>query len=400
MNRTLFFSSLVGLALAWQAAAQTPSTSPSLPSSPPGVEWARELGEESGQHSAQALALSSKDGSFAIAGISTVPGRSSEPGSFWLWRLDPAGGLRQEIRIGNPHGERRLNPAYRYVGGIAMLEDGGALLVLEFIEREPSLVRLDAAGKVVFVKPAGERGTVIAKLVSAGGGRFLLLGGQGQDAIAIKVDAQGNRIWVRRFDHGEHEAFVDGMATEDGGFVAVANKGPEDPGLADHVWVLRCNRDGDRESEAILAGRNGRVARAPDGYRVLYDEQQDMFARDAWLQAFDPGLRPLWRVSLLGKEPGSPKAFGIAALPGGGLVLAGSKGVGLWLCAVDAKGRQAWSWWDSPEPHLTAGAKGGSWHWDFRAIAVSGPQVFVVSSVQRVGGEAGFKVGLMKLVQR
>lgn len=383
---------IVGLA-SW--AAPPPGAAGPLP----GLDWARQLGDATSDDVGQALAWSAADGTVVVAGFSTPRGEATVPGSFWLRRMDASGEARQNVPLHSKPGQGPVGRGHRYIGGLASLPGGDTLVVVEQGQLRPVLLRVDPRGKVLFSRPIAEHSTSIARLVPAEQGRYLLVGNQGEDAFATKVDAEGRAIWTRQFDRGESEAFTDVVPTENGGFLAVgSSRGREDQG--ERVWVLRANAEGLRQADAVFAGRAAAVAKAPDGgVRVVYDAQSEGFAHDVWLADMNAALQTLAKTRLLDKDAGFPVRLGIVAHPRGGFLVAGAKGLGLWLQRVDAQGRPTWSWADSP----AAGPGDGEsrvWHQWFEAFAATPDALYVLSSVQRVDPAASSaKVGLLKLVE-
>lgn len=382
------------------SAAVCAAPPPGPAAAPHGLDWMRQIGDEAGDDAGQALAWSSADGGLIVAGFSTPRDEAGVPGSFWLRRLDGSGEVRQTTRIPFGRGQGPVSRAHRYIGGLVILPGGDALVVVEMGQLRPVLVRVGTRGDVVFSKPLAEHSTSIARLVPAEQGRYLLVGRQGQDAFAMKVDADGQAIWTRQFDRGENEGFTDAVPAENGGFVAVGSSRGDDPAKGQRVWIVRANADGVRQTDATFAGREGALAKAPDGtLRVVYDAQTESFVHDVWLVELDAGLKTLAKTRLLDSDAGFPVRLGIVAHPRGGFLVAGAKGLGLWLQRVDSQGRPSWNWSDSPEQAQGAGGS-RAWHQWFEALAASRDAVFVLSSVQRVDAKtSSSKVGLLKLVE-
>lgn len=362
------------------------------------LEWARTIVDAPEEDIAQALAFSPDAGQLLVAGFSLPGGQPGRRAGFWLRRLDMSGEVRQEVALPSQPGQAPVARSHRYVGGLASLPGGDALVIVELGQGRPVLMRVDARGQVLFAKPIAEHSTAISRLVPGEQGRYLLVGRQGPDALVMKVDANGQAIWTRRFDRGANEAFHDVLPTDSGGFVAVGSSRSDDPAKGEWIWVLKANAEGLRQSDAVFAGREAALARGADGtYKVIYDSQPEEFAHDVWLASLDGGLQVASRVRLLDKDSGFPVRLGIAAHPRGGFVVAGAKGLGLWLQRVDAAGRPGWSWSDSP----AKSPEGGElrvWHQWFEAAAAGTDALFVLSSVQRVEPSSSRTLaGLLKL---
>lgn len=366
---------------------------------PRGLTWEQQIGDEAGDSAAQALAWSEADGNIVVAGFSTPPaGGAPGSGSFWLRRLDGSGELRQTVRIPFERGQGPVARARRYIGGLVLLPGGDALVVVEMGQSRPVLVRVSARGEVLFSKPLSAHSTSVTRLVAAEQGRYLLVGRQGDDAFAMKVDADGQPIWTQRFDRGESEIFTDVVPTQNGGFVAAGGTRVEHPAKDERVWVVRANAEGVRQADTTFPGRHGVLALAPDGtLRVAYDGQTESFAHDVRVATLDTALRTTATASLLERDAGFPARLGIVAHPHGGFLVAGVKGLGLWLQRIDAQDGPTWSWSDAP----TRGPKGResrAWHQWFEAFAAARDAVFVLTSVQRVDPTTNrSEVGLMRL---
>ena len=162
-----------------------------------GIEWERHFGDDRFDHHAQAMAISYTDGSIVIAGTFTLAGRSGEGGQFWLWRVDPKGRKTGEVQLNRRQGGKRLNTAYSYIRAVEILDNDQVLLAIEFTEGQPSIVKVDASGTILFTKPIGKPGveTVIYRILRTTDNHFLLIGRRGADALIVKINASGRMIW-------------------------------------------------------------------------------------------------------------------------------------------------------------------------------------------------------------
>jgi hypothetical protein len=207
------------------------------------------------------------------------------------------------------------------------------------------LVKTDAQGRKLWDKRYGGAGDDrLVKLVATADGGFLLCGwstseagfdktepswGQ-QDYWVVKVDAQGTKQWDKRFGTRDADFLVTAVAAADGGFLLVgwSGTGPE--------TAAKTAPNGDR-TEPLLG------------------------VSDVWVVKIDAQGSKQWDKRLGG--PGAEYVYAAISVPGGGFVLgalpfvdgggggsapggdvteAGRGGHDYWLVKLDAQGQKVW----------------------------------------------------------
>jgi len=132
-------------------------------------------------------------------------------------------------------------------GSVLLADDGGYFVVgTTNMEFEPVqkgdvyLLRLDAAGEVLWEKTYGGDGYDAGQGITQANDGSLLISGvttsfdaEGIDAYLLKVDQDGNELWSKTYG-GPLDEFVEGIEqTEDGGFILGGNIVDPDDFVAD-----------------------------------------------------------------------------------------------------------------------------------------------------------------------
>ena len=256
-----------------------------------------------------------------------------------LWRIDAAGQLAGETEIKKTPTSKGTNTAA--IRDVVALKGGEALLLVDFEGGRPSVVRIDRTGRQTTTRQLApsERALTLFKIVPATNGRFLLIGHEALNALAIEIDAAGTVLWERKQDRGRMEFLVDGLSTAEGGFVLVGNSGDYDvlrsgPSL---VWVGRYDSGGQLETEITFPGRYGSIARASEnGYAVVYDKSTSS-DQEVHVKGLSADVKELWDASLLSAAKNSGE-FRIVALSRGGFAVAGRKIGRPYLALIDGTG--------------------------------------------------------------
>ena len=168
-------------------------------------------------------------------------------------------------------------------------------------------------------------------------------------AWVMRLDERGDVVWEGLY--GESTSAASVIPLSRGGFVAVGAS-RLDGGEGFKAWILRLD-DGGKKMWERTSGEHQNdlaisVAPVPGGgfYVAGYSYADSHLVRDTWVMRLDQMGRKLWRRTFSGKSMGSGN--GMAALPGGGLVMAGAMGKGegenkkAWVLRLDDKGNLLW----------------------------------------------------------
>ena len=133
-----------------------------------------------------------------------------------IWHID-SNGHSQTISI-------PFDPAIERFEEVAVATDSGDVYFAGWAEGRLHLVKLDASGKVSFVRPLGVRSARLVGLVPASNRGVLLFGRSDRGAFAAKVDDSGLRLWTIDIDeHPRAAVFTNAALEEDGSWVLTAN---------------------------------------------------------------------------------------------------------------------------------------------------------------------------------
>ncbi len=198
------------------------------------------------------------------------------------------------------------------------------------------------------------------------------------DYWVVKIDAQGNKLWDKRYGGNQPDVPFDIKATVDGGYVIVGqsassisgDKSENSRGSFD-CWVVKLDADGNKQWDhrygTPLFDYSGYIALTKDGGYVIgastagngFDKTEpnwdiNNFQNDVWLIRIDSVGNKVWDKTFGGVE--NENCTGVVALADGSFVFAGSsfsdssgnktensKGYyDFWIVKVDSSGSKIW----------------------------------------------------------
>ena len=202
--------------------------------------------------------------------------------------------------------------------------------------------RRDTANRVLPV-PSG--GFIVAgETQSSGAGN--------SDAWVIRLDAQGRKVWERKFGGANYDFATVARPIPGGGFFVVGNTRSRGAGKTDGM-VARLDELGKTRWE-YLFGRSGNdhlfsAANAPGGGLVVAGRTNSTRdgKNDAWIIRLDGAGKVLWE-RVIGASGRDDLANFIAAVPGGGFIFVGyNEGAGnqtdVWVVRLSGNGHIVWS---------------------------------------------------------
>lgn len=362
----------------------------------PNILWARQHCIEGYWCSYKAMAITQNNELMTAVIASTPPG-SSEPKTekLFIWRINQQSEKVGEIEIKKTQviSADKAGITGSDIRGLTILENGNLLLIVNFIGNRPYLVKVSNVGELALTKDIfdSNRTVWISKVLRTKDGNHLLIGHESLDSLIVKIDSAGTILWEKKRDIGKMDLFLDGIATEDDGFVLIANSGDFNMLFqgTSNIWIGKYNADGEIETEKTFTGRYGSLTKASDGgYLIVYDKNTSD-SQSIWFQSLDEKLNMLWESKVLDKKAGSlPSSFKTKTASNGNFIIAGGKEGKPYVTAFDQKRNRLWELWG--ESMDTA--------FDFDLL-LSGNEFFISSTAITKNSQNKFtqKVNLIKV---
>lgn len=370
-------------------------TNPGTEDNPVEIIFAKTLGGSKNEV-AQSV-IKTNDGGYAIAGYTQstdmdIEDKESENFDFWFLKFDAEDNLIHSKTLGGSNNEK----AYKIISS----NDNGYVLTgtsnsndndvsENFGLNDIWLVKLDASGSIVWEKTHGFQGNDESfSVISTSDGGYFVSGildvtaseGEGNDKSvqkkhaggdywALKLDANGDKVWRRYFGGTFSDTSYDAIETEDHGFIMVGSSDSfdfdvENPKGSYDFWVVKVNAEGDLEWENSYGGTQIDEARSivktSDGnYLIAGDTRSNdgdvsnhIGAADVWVIKISPTGTLLWDRSYGGSS--FDAARHISATQDNGFIITGSsrsenidvnsnKGENdVWILKIDNSGNLQW----------------------------------------------------------
>lgn len=178
-----------------------------------------------------------------------------------------------------------MNSTYTYPKDILLTSDSGYIVVGETgnADRRMFMAKFNDFGDTVYTRDFGGGGA--RSICAAPDSGFMITGwedyGSYADVIAIRTDAQGDSLWIKRYrDLENHSIGYDVDATSDGGYIIAGVTGSCGPfagyGLCNNVRVIKIEPDSlvyccvNRGNVDDLVGPAGPVDVSDMTYLVAY----------------------------------------------------------------------------------------------------------------------------------
>ncbi|MCB1693184.1 MAG: hypothetical protein KDI19_10490 [Pseudomonadales bacterium] len=210
-------------------------------------------------------------------------------------------------------------------------------------DRQIQVSKLDSGGAYLWSKtytPFGVKLRGIAKQVKEDDkGNLLVIGDLGKygskdrpetrDVFVMKLDANGEKLWARKYGGPEANTAGDIALDPDGGYLVLAEKDKE---KAAHAWLFKLSADGDFVGESLFPKyRLNYMVSVDDGYLLTGPGilKVDRAGREVWYKSGYPGF-----VTQLCPD-------------GDGFIVGGNAIQGklypAWVGRIDQKGDLSWS---------------------------------------------------------
>ena len=234
------------------------------------------------------------------------------------------------------------------------------------------IIKLDSNGNKVWEKIFGSSDSDGANsIIQSKDGGYVIAGytylkavGKA-DALMIKLDSNGNKVWEKIFGGSNSDYAYSIALTKDGGYVVGGKTDSNGAGDFD-AWILKLNANGNAEWEKTLGGSDSDEAKAviqsSDGGYVLAantdsmddagdtdvlivklddDGKRDTFEEDIQKKIFIIDI-PLMVMDKVFGGCETDEAKSIVQSRDGGYVLAGSTSGAPWIMKFNAEGNKEW----------------------------------------------------------
>lgn len=194
-----------------------------------------------------------------------------------------------------------------YIADSALAPDGGFIVGGWTEPKDMALMKLDADGQIQWQRRFGSNhnqfGTSVAVL--SGGGYALAgrSGGNDSESWILRVDEQGHLLWQRSFNHtAAKEEPLDIGPTSDGGIVVTGYS--DDPALGERLFVMKLNSSGDLEWEkssnetSDFNEKGYEVEQTSDGGYVVIGTVQAPNVNDLWILKLDGTGSIQWQKTI------------------------------------------------------------------------------------------------------
>lgn len=211
------------------------------------------------------------------------------------------------------------------------------------------LIKTDSYGNVLWDKVWGgsdlDRAHSVKQTrdggyIVAGLGNMASESGDRCDAILIKTDSSGNKIWERTFGEPGFDNLNSVQQTDDGGYI-LAGDAPDGRGLS-YPWIIKTDSTGSKVWERTFRskhiGEAHSVQQTTDGGYVFAGFAEE----DGWLIKTDSIGNLMWERTIGGSK--EDELYSVNETSDEGLIIAGntmSYGAGykdVWLIKTDADG--------------------------------------------------------------
>lgn len=311
----------------------------------PNTLWENKFGDAEYSYHNKAAFLSPKDSGLFIAGeyTSSARGVPTVTEGLWVWKVNPAGEKIIDLKLKNPADDAKK---YSNVEALAITENEDIILIAQMRRGRANLLKLNSAGEILLSKELkSERD--ISRIIPTADNNFLLIGHDKFNSLLMKIDANGEVLWEKINDRGKDDMFVNGILTEDGGFILIENSGKSAQFYlaSSEMWITKYDSKGEKITEKSFPGRHGSIARGKDGsYAIVYDKSGTA-KQDIWAKAVDKDLNEKWDVNVTSTDFGL-ESFKIASLTNGDYIVAGPIMLRPWVSYIDSTGVKKWDFYN------------------------------------------------------
>jgi len=316
------------------------------------VTWDKTFGWSNEDDGAYSL-IQTNDGGYAVAGWTYF--RDVNYYDVGVMKLDYTGNIEWDQTFGGS--------GYDKAYSIIQTTDGGYVIAGETSfraaeEYDVFIIKLDSQGDMIWVKTYGGSDSDKAEsIIQTTDGGYAIAGyteskGAGRlDFWLIKLDSQGNMIWDKTYGGNGIDRAYSLIQTTDGGYAVGGWTESKGAGSSD-AWVIKIDNQGNIVWDKTYGGNGEEVANSliqttDGGYAVAgYTSSKGVGKRDTWLIKLDSQGKIIWDKTYGGKD--RDEAYSIVQTTDGGYAIAGetysrASGQGnIWVMKLDHEGNITW----------------------------------------------------------
>lgn len=302
--------------------------------------WDNKYGDEIYAYENKATAFSPIEKTLCIAGIySSYEKTKKTTEGLWIWKINPAGEKIIDVKLKNPVDDAKK---YLSVEAMAITANEDIILIAKMRGGRINLIKLNSIGAILLSKELkSERD--ISRIISTSDNNLLLIGHEKFNTLLMKIDANGEVLWEKVNDRGKDDMFVDGILTDDGGFILIENSGKSAQFFlaSSEMWLTKYDSKGEKITEKSFLGRHGSIARGKDSnYAIAYDKSGTA-KQDIWVKSIDRDLNEKWDANITSTEFGL-ESFKMGSLTNGDYIVTGPIFLRPWVSYIDSTGAKKW----------------------------------------------------------
>ena len=319
------------------------------PKAEPSLEWSQTFGGDNSDIGRSVQQTS--DGSYIIIGDTKSYGAGSTDA--WLIKTGPDGSKVWNKTFGGNDLD--------YGRSVQQTSDGGYIIIGDTKsygagDADVWLIKTDANGNKVWDKRFGgglyEWGWSVQQTADGG---YIITGtvvAIGAEIWLIKIDAYGTQLWYRTFGgNGYEKAISSVQQTSDGGYIIVSNIQSVRTGT--DVWPIKTDGNGNKMGDRSCGGDGMdyglSVQQTADGGYIITGETRSYGAgnADVWLIKTYPSGNMEWEQAFGGEDYDYGRS--VQQTSDGGYVIIGetkSYGAGdadVWVIKTDTGGNEEWT---------------------------------------------------------
>jgi hypothetical protein len=313
----------------------------------PALQWSRTFGE--GSNVSGGPVQQTRDGGYILCGAIEAPGKEGA----WLIKTDADGKERWERLFdgGNVNSlQQTADGGYIMCGNIKSSKYGNS---------DIWLIKTDAQGNKIWDKTfGGKRDDGANSVQQTTDGGYILCGNTGSygptnmDIWLIKTDGNGNRLWDETFGEEDNDRGNSVQQTTDGGYILCGfSSSQEELQLGQGPWLIRTDANGnklwDKRFKDMRGGRFDAVRQTADGGYVTSGANLVFIGEiEVLLVRTDVDGNKQWDKMFGGQGIAFSHSFQQTA--DGGYIMCGirykpeASGTSIWLIKTDAKGKKVW----------------------------------------------------------